>query len=321
MSDATVSSSAVYKPGDQVIVHSLVKASELNNALGEVMEEQRSATDQRYVVRLQDGKQIAVKAENLKKKSEPIVFSGLDSQEDVSLLLDRDPVQDGVLDNGGTGVGIHLVRIFHLMRFVVGKYILEDKNVTDINKMSALPVAKSMELNAFAIQHWDIVYPRLKYYLESQHPFMNPNDRDFAIQAINSKKSMKCWGQGIHQEFWFVGRDYEGTYVVSDSNKTKVYQIVGIMKKGPNYKQPGDPMSLNKIPTKMMITVVPWNGRLLYDSTILVPPDQLVRTSSPMQAQQLHMVALQRIQDGSVIHSESTQKESQSSELQYMPLN
>jgi hypothetical protein len=150
---------------------------------------------------------------------------------------------------------------------------------------------------------------------------MNSQDCDFAIQAINGEKTMRCWGQGIQQEFWFVGRDYEGTYVVSDFDKTKVYQIVGIMKKGPNYKRPDEPMSLNKIPTKMMITVVPWNGRLLYDSTILVPPDQLGRPPSPIEAQQLHVVVLQRIQEGTVLHCISTQIENQSTKLQYTPLN
>lgn len=111
-SDATTASSE-YKPGDQVIIHSPVKASELNGSSGEVLEERRTTTaDQRYAIQLQ-GKQIAVKAENLKKKSEPVVFSRLESNADVSLLLDRDPVQDGVLDNGGTGVGMHLIRKIH----------------------------------------------------------------------------------------------------------------------------------------------------------------------------------------------------------------
>lgn len=80
-------------------------------------------------------------------------------------------------------------------------------------------------------------------------------------------------------------------------------------------------MSLNKIPTKMMITVVPWKGRLLYDSTILVPPDQLVRPQTPIEAQKLHMVVLESIQFGSVISGIPIKKENQPANFDSIPLN
>lgn len=181
----------MFKKGDQVIIHGLVKGDELNGCSGVVVEERRAADQLRYVIRLPQGKEISVKSENLRKKLEP-VFSGLNSKIDASALLDRCPVHDGVLDNDGTGIGPHLLRMMNLMRFVVGKYIRPDNAVTEFNKMPMLPVAKSIELNTFAVQHWDLVYPRLKYYIENHYALVNLEDREFALEAINSDNTMKC---------------------------------------------------------------------------------------------------------------------------------
>jgi hypothetical protein len=123
---------------------------------------------------------------------------------------------------------------------------------------------------------------------------------------------MKSWHLGIHQDFWLVGRDYNGTYVVPDSNKDVVYKVVGIQNNAnvassvpskDKQQQQQHALTIIKIPMRLRMTVFPWYGRLLYDTSIAPPrPEHVVHAASdPDLAKRLHTVVLLAIQAGRVI--------------------
>jgi len=137
-----------------------------------------------------------------------------------------------------------------------------------------------------------------------QDPKQLSVEKRFMAAALKNVRSMKSWHTGICGDFWFVGRDYGGSYVIPDKNKSFVYKIVGISRGAINggraYKKADEPLSLSQIPFAMPITVVPWCGRLLYDTTVMAPPLHLKRADTEM-AHQLQEQVLKAIQKSRVI--------------------
>ena len=227
-------------------------------------------------------------------------------------------VQDGVLEATATPtLGLPLMRALAIVRWIVATQYLAktpnsnaDYKALKVQQVPMLPWHASLELNAYAIQHWNDKYGVRACLTSFVHQEVAPGgdnqqyavEKRFIARALQSKRAMKAWNFGLQGDFWFVGRDYTGSFVVPDKNKDMVYKIVGICRNGgPAFKKPGEAVSLNPIPNCMAITIVPWFGRLLYDTTVLVPPAQLKRANESKLAHLLHETVLKSIQKSTAI--------------------
>lgn len=234
-------------------------------------------------------------------------------------------VEDGVLEPiASAALGLPLMRAFAIVRWIVATQYLakstsssshQDYQKLTVQQVPSLPFQRSLELNAYAIQHWNDKYgvrDCLTSFVNHQPPpatTTSPQqnftgEKRFIANALQSPRGMKAWHYGRQGEFWFVGRDYTGSFVVPDQNRALVYKIVGISRATTTtavFKQPGEPVSLHVTPHCMPITIVPWFGRLLYDTTILVPPGRLKRADEPQLAHQLHETVLRAIQKSTAI--------------------
>lgn len=204
-----------------------------------------------------------------------------------------------------------MIHTFHIMRWIVASYFMKEHNtsiLTTVQQIPTLSAETSLELNAYAVKHWKGdggVYDRFLEYVKANRKY------EYIVQAMNDVRAMKSWHLvGLHQDFWFVARDDTGTYVVPDINKDVVYKVVSLVVVDNNKNRPlrataavdQHSATLIKVPMRLRITVLPWYGRLLYD-TSLAPPrqDNVMLATDDSFANRLHGVVLQSIQKGRVI--------------------
>lgn len=299
-----------FRSGDRVVLRGLTRAPHLNGRHGTVAAIPPTITHEgRCAVHL-----------DILLTTVAILPSYLE-KEDLSLasyaIQDRCAVYDGVLvdpsscDDDLKRVGSAIIYIFYLMRWIVAtSYVIKDDETNNISilQIPNLPTAKSLELNAYAIQHW-VQNPQngttgvwnsvAEFFKQTEDHAEN----GFIVQTLKDSRAMKSWHLGVQKDFWFVGRDYTGSYVVPDGNKDIVYKVVGISNKlQQKRKKPGDPVALIKTPMRLTITVLPWYGRLLYDTTIGPPREEhVLHATDPALANGLHVAVLKSIQAGSVI--------------------
>jgi hypothetical protein len=154
----------------------------------------------------------------------------------------------------------------------------------------------------YALDHWkEEVYDLYRDYIQNQHYISSPEDRAMALAALESPRAMKSWNLYIHTEFWFVARDWEGSYIVPVDNLKSVYKVVGLIKTGrPAFTTPNAPLTFMKKPDKLEIFVLPWHGRLIYDAQML-PPVEQVESASAKKASRLHDTVFDAIENDSVI--------------------
>jgi len=185
-----------------------------------------------------------------------------------------------------------------------------------------LPLARSLELNAFAIQNWHkpstktgVCACLCSFVQHQEDPQALVVEKRFMARALQSRRAMQSWHLGLHGDFWLVARDESGTLVIPDKNKDLVYKIVGISRNNGTagaagagakstaaFKQPGEALSLNKVPVLLpALTIVPWYGRLLYDTTLLSPVSSHQRATDPKLAVQLQERVLKAVQNSTVI--------------------
>jgi hypothetical protein len=283
--------------GDRVVLHGLIQAAHLNGRHG-------------VVAAILEGGRCAVHLDVLRPVTISIQLVNLKKEDPATAsyaIQDRCAVFDGVIVDSESPIAEHLgkatIQIFHLMRsMVVTSFPKDVWGISSMQQIPNLPADKSNDLNAYAVTHWnDGVYDRFVEFVKAQ----GFAEDGVLVRALNDARAMKSWHLGMQQDFWFVGRDYTGTYIVPECSKDVVYKVVGVVKNTNSLeskKKPGDPVSIIKIPMRLKLTVLPWYGRLLYDSTI--PPlseEFVVQANDPALAHRLHSVVLKSIQAGTVI--------------------
>jgi hypothetical protein len=168
--------------------------------------------------------------------------------------------------------------------------------------MPLLPPERLIELNGIAFgKNWKkFLYKKFKRFLET-FQFRDESDRDFLWSAMHDARAMMSWDKAIQQEFYFVARDYTGSYIIPKSNRKVVYKVVGLMKDRTASKLPSDPISFAKTPALMKITVLPWYGRLLYDATALPAKGRYTCAVNGARVEDLYSVVREAIRAGTVI--------------------
>lgn len=187
--------------------------------------------------------------------------------------------------------------------FPILRRLAEQRNETVTGEPSSACFSEDYEaagkLNQQILAHWDIYMYRALYTLAPR--LFSESEQAVLTPALRSLRALRSWGLGFQANLWFVGRDHEGTYAVPEENKYAVYKIVSFSQPATELKSPGEPMSLNVVPVCMKTTIVPWFGRLLYDSTAIPPKDAIVRAPNPVVARYLQTLVLKAIKTGVVI--------------------
>lgn len=86
----------------------------------------------------------------------------------------------------------------------------------------------------------------------------------FSRASFDHVRAVKSWHVRIHGDFWVVGGDANGTFLIPQKNEDMVYQCVGLTK------------SLHDIiedkygnkPMVWKVTLIPFYGRLVYDGVV-----------------------------------------------------
>jgi hypothetical protein len=233
-------------------------------------------------------------------------------------LVNGRPIHDGQSSTYHTAA---MIGLMHLIRWMAAttcykgptnELAVETTTQCPYNDLSfaqvqCLPTDDCHLLNASAIKNWGRltdtpgVRDRCVQYMNSQGI-----ESGFVFDALSDTRAMRTWQRCIQQEFWFVGKDDMGTYVVPDlrSHEHVVYKVVGFG--GPSSSDKpviaASPVRLIKIPMRLRITILPWYGRLLHDTSIPLPrQESIVTANDPIKANRLHSVVLQAIQSGAVI--------------------
>jgi hypothetical protein len=294
--------SAAFAKGDRVIIRRLTTSTELNGRHGIV-----AAAGLKIAVHLDILKTVILDSFHL--DHEDTTWSSVTGQ----ATPDRMAVQNGALwgSTADAAQATEVQQLFHVMRWIAWAMQIQAKggqnSQVTLSQMAFNPAEMGHTLNAYAMANWHSVRSRLIEYTR-QNPAI-----PLLAAALDDGRAMKSWHCGIQGDFWFVGRDYQGTFVVPDRNNDVVYKIVGIVNQvaSSHAKQPGDAVSIIRVPMRLRITVVPWYGRLLHDTTVAPPqPDSVVyagvksdNDTNPPLATKLHRVVLQAIQAGRVIES------------------
>ena len=140
----------------------------------------------------------------------------------------------------------------------------------------------------------------------------------FIWEAMTDVHAIRSWQRCIQCDVWFVGKDDTGTYVVPDcrSHEHVVYKVVGFggrpMASSPSTSNPAvsnngstnrAPVRLIRIPMCLRITILPWYGRLLHDTSIPLPrqKESIRMATDHAVVNRLHTVVLHAVQDSTVI--------------------
>jgi hypothetical protein len=86
----------------------------------------------------------------------------------------------------------------------------------------------------------------------------------FCGSAFDHVRAVKSWHVRIHGDFWVVGGDARGTYLIPQKNEDMVYQCVGLTKSLHETIQ-------SKYGSQSMVwkvTLIPFYGRLVYDGVV-----------------------------------------------------
>jgi ribosomal protein L21E len=230
-----------------------------------------------------------------------------------------------------------IVWLLQYIRWVVATKVAQIGEIS-LEQVPPLPPDKSQALNQYAFQHWNstvykAVLDQLQLHADDEGSSScntNTASRSSATtatttrhiivkQALQSKAAALSWHLGLSGDFWLVGQDAWGMYVVPDCNKELVYKIVAIQqqqRQGKSSaailqqdafaaapKQQQQPLSLHKIPTRLPLCIVPWYGKLLYDSTLTPRQGDVGKATDAALAHQLQTTVLQTIQAGRVLDS------------------
>jgi hypothetical protein len=86
----------------------------------------------------------------------------------------------------------------------------------------------------------------------------------FGAVAFDHVRAVKSWHVRIHGDFWIVGGDARGTYLIPQKNEDMVYQCVGLT----TSLHESIESRYGKKPMVWKVTLIPFYGRLVYDGVV-----------------------------------------------------
>jgi hypothetical protein len=89
---------------------------------------------------------------------------------------------------------------------------------------------------------------------------------DFCSAAFDHVSAVKSWHIRVHGDFWIVGGDEHGTFLIPQKNEDMVYQCVGI---ATNLHQMIESRYGSR-PMVWKVTLIPFYGRLVYDGVVML---------------------------------------------------
>ena len=152
--------------------------------------------------------------------------------------------------------------------------------------------------------------------------FQNQNIASgFIFEALSDIRALRSWQRCLQNDFWCVGKDDTGIYVIPDcrSHEHVVYKVVGFgggpvaavssassnlgLNSNHNNSTVRAPVRLIRIPMCLRMTILPWYGRLLHDTSVPLPrqKEAIRMATDQVTANRLHTVVLHAIQNGNVI--------------------
>ena len=167
---------------------------------------------------------------------------------------------------------------------------------TAATRLSSIPTAKhgnstTTRLNyllAIAWSHWEHshkgngVYVMAKHWIQKEwkrelarRPIpINPKEArtfvqyrdmvDFCGASFDHIRAVKSWHIRVHGDFWIVGGDAKGTYLIPKHNEDMVYQCVGLTTSLHEMVK----SSYGDRPMVWKVTLIPFYGRLVYDGVV-----------------------------------------------------
>jgi hypothetical protein len=319
-----------FQRGDRVVLSGIPQQPTLNGRHGHVV----AFGSQNYAVHLDAGNGKAqfhtfiVPAAHLQRES----TNGIPLS---CAVQNRATVNDGVLASGSSKGEfsipcdqMSMVIVMNTLRWLAIKIfqteMISEPDLTSlirnnpnisVSQVQILPFQASNKLNELIIKNWDKMENASTEYglcIKFQQLLDTQGVRaGFIRDALNEVRAIKSWNLGIQDDFWMVGRDAAGIYVVPDrkSHQHVVYKVVGISEPqstregdSPSTPEPTSPVRLIRIPMLLRMTILPWYGRLIYDTTIRPPAPENVQMATVLeQAHRLHQVVLHGIQEGTVI--------------------
>jgi hypothetical protein len=88
----------------------------------------------------------------------------------------------------------------------------------------------------------------------------------FCGDAFEHVRAAKSWHIRVHGDFWVVGGDDQGTYLIPQRNEDMVYQCVGLSTSLHEMIQRNDKYGTR--PMVWKVTLIPFYGRLVYDGVV-----------------------------------------------------
>ena len=206
--------------------------------------------------------------------------------------------------------------ILDVMRFLSAHLLHADRDVidyTDIDRLRAQGPEGLMKLNKYMAMLGRTGWILVGYYTPDQQGIYDLlkdwtkeqfEERDkaelanfsqdeidmlrFLTDSMESPAGVQGWNVRIHGDFWVVGMDDEGTYLVPAENIKRVYQVLGV-------RNAIYPMVIRDFPRPvlMTLTMIPFYGRLVYDGVIapavrVGTPVGMPPMASVAMAEQLH---------------------------------
>lgn len=275
----------VYIVGDRVILRGLKNAAHLNGRHGHVGNGHNGgpvpALNGRYAVNLDlldaSTPKVSVQPTNLKR--EVAIAADIESK--------RAPAANACI---AESYGRPMCVILDAVRFITAKYLMDADGVeemTDIERMrfegDQQELSRLNHFLAMAWSHWldsgsfssvDSVYEMSRQWAQvqmvdglKQAPDPAGEGKElvkFMSDAFDDITSVKSWHVRVHGDFWVVGSDSEGTYLIPLDNQDIVYQTVGLTSNLGQMVQ----SSCGNAPAAFTVTMIPVNGRLLYDGVV-----------------------------------------------------
>jgi hypothetical protein len=276
----------IYQIGDRVVLQGLQKACHLNGRHGHIGSS-LTPPEGRVPVNLDlldesTPSVLAVKAINLQRES-TIRRTGINDNKAAA-------TSRGCIDEQ---YGRPLCLILDTLRYLAAVHLMgetSDKHL-DIEemRMSGDPTLCNM-LNSYlalAWSHWSdsgsfhtpdnkSIFEMAKEWGQVQlqeNSVLPPNEEegrlllDFVSKAFDDVTSVKSWHVRIHGDFWIVGGNSDGTFLIAQHNHDLVYQCVGLT--SALHEMIGRAgFGKDAIPLYTM-TLLPAYGRLLYDGVVV----------------------------------------------------
>ena len=205
------------------------------------------------------------------------------------------PVFNGALDprteTTGSVIGTAILHCFAAVRKLSRK---KSGSADDEEKEES--AQRKLECMQYAFDHWK-ENDMFSSLLQAEWP--SPADQRILLPALRSTQAIASWHRGWVADVWVVGRNALGMYAVPTADVERsngvVYRLVGIRNHVPTRSLPpamplDPPPKLIKTPMRVRLCIVPWYGRLLYDSSLLPEAGEMADASL---AHRLHTIVMQ----------------------------